>query len=653
MKYRREIDGLRAVAVLPVIFFHAGFKAFEGGYIGVDVFFVISGYLITSIILSDMDMGKFSIVTFYERRARRILPALFFVMLCCLPFAWFLLTPKHLVDFSQSLSAVSAFSSNILFWQESGYFGTSSELKPLLHTWSLAVEEQYYIFFPLFLMAIWKMRKRWIFGLLIFVGAVSFFTAEWGAYNKPLATFFLLPTRGWELLIGALIAFYFFYKKEHGDLIENKKKLSEILGIIGLLLILYSIFQFDKETPFPSVYAFIPTVGTSLVIIFSNSRTIVGRLLGLGPMVGIGLISYSTYLWHQPLFVFTRHISITEPSTALLIILSFSSIALAYLSWRFVKIPFRNKKIINRKAIFCFAVAGSVSFASVGLAGHFTDGFYNLKYDEFQKMALSSAMSSPRRDECHTDGIDYLNPQDACFYNSENIEWATFGDSHTVELAYALAGSLKEKNIGLKHFSFSGCGPISDSSGSEEPCSKWTNEAVEYISNNNSIKNVVVSYRINQYLSGEHRGFYPNYPNMKNSIDLNKTINAYVKIVNKFVDSGKSVYVVLQAPELPTEVEKLISKNKGIIKSIPGASLDWWNRRNDYFDSQLFRFNKNAIIVDPANYLCDKKNCYAVIDGVSMYFDDDHLSLSGAGIVASKIIEKSIENADGNDFIWK
>ena len=156
MEYRREIDGLRAIAVLPVIFFHAGFKTFEGGFVGVDVFFVISGYLITTIILSDMNDGKFSIVTFYERRARRILPALFFVMLCCLPFAYFWLLPEHLKDFSQSLAAVSVFSSNILFWKESGYFGVASELKPLLHTWSLAVEEQYYVLFPLFLMALSK-----------------------------------------------------------------------------------------------------------------------------------------------------------------------------------------------------------------------------------------------------------------------------------------------------------------------------------------------------------------------------------------------------------------------------------------------------------------------------------------------------------------
>ena len=378
MKYRAEVDGLRAVAILPVIFFHAGFKAFEGGFVGVDVFFVVSGYLITTIILSDMNNNKFSIVTFYERRARRIMPALFFVMLCCLPFAYMWLLPQHLMDFSQSLTAVTAFSSNILFWRESGYFGVASELKPLLHTWSLAVEEQYYVLFPLFLMLLWKLRKRWIFGALMVVGAMSLVVAQWGAYNAPKATFFLLPTRGWELAIGALIAFYFLYKREHAELIKRYKMTSEVFGAVGMLMICYSVFAFSNNTPFPSLYALIPTVGTGLVIVFATSETVVGRLLSTKFMVGVGLISYSTYLWHQPLFVFARHRSSEEPSTVLLLILSAASLLLAYISWRYVESPFRNKKLVSRKAVFTFTLVGSVAFAGIGLAGHMNDGFVSM-----------------------------------------------------------------------------------------------------------------------------------------------------------------------------------------------------------------------------------------------------------------------------------
>ena len=193
MEYRREIDGLRALAVLPVIFFHAGYESFSGGFVGVDVFFVISGYLITKIILSDLEHGRFSIVGFYERRARRILPALFFVMLVCLPFAWRWLLPGDMKDFSQSLVAVVAFSSNLLFWKESGYFDVAAELKPLLHTWSLAVEEQYYLFFPVFLMLAWRIGKGPILLIMGLLALGSLVLAEWGVRSDPALAFYLLP----------------------------------------------------------------------------------------------------------------------------------------------------------------------------------------------------------------------------------------------------------------------------------------------------------------------------------------------------------------------------------------------------------------------------------------------------------------------------
>ena len=198
MDYRREIDGLRALAVLPVILFHAGFETFSGGFVGVDVFFVISGYLITTIILAELEQEKFSIINFYERRARRILPALFLVMLACIPFAWVLLRPDDLYSFAKSLVAVPLFISNIFFWRDGAYFETVAELKPLLHTWSVALEEQYYIIFPLFMMLFWKLGKRWILLTLGFLFLASLVVAQWAAYAKSSAAFYILPTRGWE-----------------------------------------------------------------------------------------------------------------------------------------------------------------------------------------------------------------------------------------------------------------------------------------------------------------------------------------------------------------------------------------------------------------------------------------------------------------------
>ena len=283
MKYRAEIDGLRALAVLPVILFHAGFELFSGGFVGVDVFFVISGYLITTIIISEMAEGKFSIVNFYERRARRILPALFFVMLMCLPFAWMWLTPNDLKDFGQSLVAVSTFSSNILFWRESGYFDTAAELKPLLHTWSLAVEEQYYILFPIFLMFTWRLGLKWILILLSMVFLVSLGIAQWGAYNSPSAAFFLLPTRGWELLVGVFAAFYLKYNTH-----LKSHSLNQALSLIGFGMIVYSIISFDKNTAFPSLYALIPTIGTGLLILCAVPKTLFINYLALNLLLELG-----------------------------------------------------------------------------------------------------------------------------------------------------------------------------------------------------------------------------------------------------------------------------------------------------------------------------------------------------------------------------
>ena len=250
MNYRREIDGLRALAVVPVILFHAGFEWFSGGFVGVDIFFVISGYLITSIILSGKQDGTFTLLRFYERRARRILPVLFFIMLACLPFAWLWMPPHEMVEFSRSLIAVPLFVSNILFWRETGYFATANELKPLLHTWSLAVEEQYYLLFPLFLLLTWKLGRRWIVALLAVMAILSLVLAQWGSMNSPTASFYLLPTRGWELLIGALVAFYL----SRGIKVENSNKqkaINQAGSLLGVLLIGYAAVTFDKTTPFP------------------------------------------------------------------------------------------------------------------------------------------------------------------------------------------------------------------------------------------------------------------------------------------------------------------------------------------------------------------------------------------------------------------
>lgn len=373
--YRKEIDGLRALAVLPVILFHAGFQTFSGGFIGVDVFFVISGYLITTIILTELEMGKFSVLNFYERRARRILPALFFIMIITLPFAWLWLVPQEMISFSQSLIAVPLFISNVLFWKTSGYFESAAELKPLLHTWSLAVEEQYYLLFPIFLMLTWQLGKRQILKILFIVFIASLAIAQYFSLIKPAAAFYLLPTRGWEILFGAFIAFIF--SRQNINIMDpyKPKFLTETCGILGIILILYAIFAFDNDTPYPSLYTLFPIIGTVLIILYATQNTFTGRILGNKIFVGIGLISYSAYLWHQPLFAFAKHMSLDVPQQAMLGLLSILSIILAYFSWRYVESPFRNKLYFGRTQIFLFTMIGSIFFIILGLAGYLTKGF--------------------------------------------------------------------------------------------------------------------------------------------------------------------------------------------------------------------------------------------------------------------------------------
>jgi peptidoglycan/LPS O-acetylase OafA/YrhL len=349
MKYRPEIDGLRAVAVLSVIFFHAGFPKFRGGFVGVDVFFVISGYLITTIILSEMEAERFSLANFYERRARRILPPLFLVMLAIFPFSWYLLMPTEMIDFSESIAAVALFSSNILFWQESSYWNTANELKPLLHTWSLAIEEQYYVLFPLFLMIMWRFGKRKILAVFFSATLISFAFALWLVYRSPDAAFYLLPARGWELAIGASIAFYLLYKKNTIRQITSHKALDELFGFLGIVMIGYSIVMFNKKTLFPSHYTLIPTLGTAFVIIFTTSGTIIGRFLSSKPMVTTGLMSYSAYLWHQPILAVTHYLIFPKPAKILLLAPICVTFLFAYLSWKFIEKPFRDKDLFNRK----------------------------------------------------------------------------------------------------------------------------------------------------------------------------------------------------------------------------------------------------------------------------------------------------------------
>lgn len=449
MKYRPEIDGLRAIAVLPVVLFHAGFELFSGGFVGVDVFFVISGYLITTILIEDLENKRFSIVDFYERRARRILPALFFVMLVCIPFAWVWLQPRQMNDFLRSIVAVSLFASNMLFWQESSYFAPVAEEKPLLHTWSLAVEEQYYVLFPIFLFWLWRFGKSKAFWTIVFLAAVSFAVCEWGSRTDPVANFYLAPTRAWELLAGSIAA---FVVQKRG--LQNKN----LLSMLGFLAVTFAIFAYDKTTPFPSAHTLVPVIGVVMLLIFSGKETVTTKLLSNRTLVGVGLISYSFYLWHQPLFAFARIRSLEEPSGGVMGLLVLIALVLALGSWKYIEKSYRNRCIVSKRTLFLFSLGIPVLFLGFGLL--------SLCYDLANKLPAQFENSVIEREKQRRfyakQEICALKTWEKCNEPEKGkVNVLVIGDSHAADALNALYHATEggREGISFSTSDLGGCGP--------------------------------------------------------------------------------------------------------------------------------------------------------------------------------------------------
>lgn len=373
LPYRPEIDGLRALAVLPVLLFHAGLAGFAGGYLGVDVFFVVSGYLITALILIEKEQGRFSLANFWARRARRILPLLSVVVLACLPAAWWLLGWRDIEDFWQSLVAVGLFASNILFWHEGPYFEVEAELKPLLHTWSLAVEEQFYLLFPLVCLAALRKGRRTLFITLCAVLALSATLFLLLRLDIPDIAFYWLPLRGWQLLAGSVCAFAATPTQSAAS-----RPVNQVLALGGLALIAGAIAwaPSDYWTALMGPPALWVTLGAALVIRFGHAGTWAASALAWKPAVGLGLISYGAYLWHVPLLVFARHALALESDPelarpielpmALALALCVVSVVLAALTWRWVERPFRDHaRIPGGRALALGLAAWSIVAAFV------------------------------------------------------------------------------------------------------------------------------------------------------------------------------------------------------------------------------------------------------------------------------------------------
>ena len=653
MKYRREIDGLRAIAVMPVILFHAGFEVFRGGFVGVDVFFVISGYLITTILLSDLEDQKFSLVRFYERRARRILPALFVVLLFCVVMAWFWLVPNEFRSFSKSVNFVSTFRSNIFFYKDSGYFSTASDLKPLLHTWSLAVEEQYYVFFPLLLLLLWKINQRLVLPALVLLGVCSLAYAQITSQVNANAAFYLLPSRIWELIVGALVAYWSLVWPEHFKRLVQKKVFAEIGSLLGLCLLVVSIFFFDKSTPFPGFYALVPTLGAAAIIVFASPYTLVGRLLSTRVLVGLGLISYSAYLWHQPLFAFARHASLGALPVSWFLILVILSLLLAFISWRFIERPFRDKNWVGRRLVFALSLVGIMVFVAGGLYGHDSNGFpgrYKLSPEiiaslkspaDVRRTVASSGKGKKDTYYIKVGGSEVLNAPQVAF----------FGDSHLGVLAPVLDEIGKEQGFSVVRMGAGGCPPllgVDVGKGNFSPgfCEDLAAKQYDYVEKN-QIKNVVLVARWSLYTDGDYdkpkRAFFLiDSENKKFSVMSSREVfeRSLRNTIIKYEEIGVNVVVLLQVPQqdkTPTDIYYSLSKSYIDNETLKKISVNFnkhimiqeYNR--NIFDK--YSNNPHVRLLSIDDTFCDNENCTVGVDKHSYYFDYNHLSIYGAELV--------------------
>ena len=453
-----QIYGLQAVAVGAIILYHAQItiydqQLFKGGFIGVDIFFVISGYLITSIILKELiTTDSFSFKNFYERRIRQIFPVLLLVILASLPFAWFYLLPTDLIHFSKSIITVLSFSSNFYFHYSGNAFGELESLsKPFVHTWlNICPELQYYILFPIILLIVFRYFRKYLIHILILGFVISLVLADWGSRNYPSFNFYVLPTRGWELLAGSILA-YFEIKQGHRS---KNKILNLIFPSIGLLLIGHSILFFNDKMFHPSFYTLSPIIGVCLIIWFSNKDELITKILSLKLFVGIGLISYSLYLWHYPIFAFSRIVEFTGGGVFKKLSLGFLILIVSIFSYYFVEKPFRNK---NNKFKVIFSLIAI--FISVLMIFNFRviqkDGYPN-RVPEILRVDLSQSrpwelLKNQKEETC------FGNIEGCKFDTSSNKKVYIIGDSHMASLLFNLKDRIVKSNYQFITSTLNGC----------------------------------------------------------------------------------------------------------------------------------------------------------------------------------------------------
>jgi len=673
--YRPEIDGLRAIAVGAVILYHAqitifGYKPFKGGFIGVDIFFVISGYLITSIILKELiTTGSFSFKHFYQRRIRRILPALLFVMLVSLPFAWMYFLPSSLVDFSKSILYSLGFSSNFYFYYSGQVYGAESGLlKPFLHTWSLSVEEQFYILFPIVLLITFKYFRKYLIHILILGFVISLGLADWGSRNHPSFNFYILPTRGWELLAGSILA-HFEISLGHRS---KNKTLNLILPTVGLFLIGHSILFFNNETFHPSFYSLSPILGVCLIVWFSNKDEFITKILSTKLFVGIGLISYSLYLWHYPIFAFARITQLTQDENIKELLIGLITIILSIVSYYFVERPFRNSKY-KFKVLFSIIIIAASVLVLTNFNVIFKDG-YKSRVPEILRNNLSE---KPWHLLKNSDGIkcyDNKESVEICKFNtSSNKKVYIIGDSHMASLMYDLKDKVVKKDYQFITSTFGGClfypgfNKVDDKIMKlDENCNDaYFQKLKENLSKD---KNSIIIF------GGRYPLYISNYwfDNQEGGVEGGKwggkwgskylSLGKYDTIQNSFkrevsdLSKNNKIILIYPIPEVGWDpnrqiyyqwIKRKLTKNFNLINVT--SSYEVYNKRTKSSFELLNSIKGNNIYrVYPHTLFCNtiiKDRCITHDDKNIFYADDDHPSLKGAEMI-NDLIMKEIEKIE-------
>ena len=617
-KYRPDIDGLRALAILPVLLFHADLGC-TGGFVGVDVFFVISGFLITSLILKEINSDAFSLIRFWERRIRRIIPALIVVIAVTLLAGWFLYLPEDFCSVGKSVMAQVTLMSNVYFWRLTGYFAAGVDTKPLLHTWSLAVEEQFYVFFPLLLIFLARM-KRFSFAKTIFwLGIGSFVLSVIGSYTKPAATFYLLPTRAWELMIGAFLAA--IPEKQ-----VSNPWLNETVGLTGRGLILFSILYYSQDTRFPGLAAIPPCFGAAMIIVSGSGKsTLIGRVLTLRPIVFIGLISYPLYLWHWPLLVFSKYLAIKPQSTEIRVVLLMVSAALATLSWKYIETPFRKRRIFHERRPLFIMTGSSVAVLLVaGLWVYYYNGLPSRLSAKIRSYADSRNQSAFNNNRSLDDAMAGRFIEFGSKETNQPVTVLIWGDSHAMAITSILDDLCQRFSCRGIEAAHTSTAPVLDYV-STGPAS-FREESPAF---NNAVLRFIAQKHINSVILA---AYWPGYP----ATDSFKT--GLVSTVHTLLNLGVHVYVLKDVPfpgfNAPRFVAITAMYNGDLNKL--GLSPEQYRVRNRQFEETFVQIARmGATVLNPLDYFLNQNGVYGVVHHDELlYYDGQHLSEEGARLLA-------------------